>query len=132
MDAGLLAAIIADKDDDIPRLLMADWLDEHGDRLRADFIRSQIYYPEIPTIGHIIENKWLGTIAKCRNPVVTFTRGFAEVLSVYNDDWVMHGSTILAEHPIKRIDIRRIDGGPVDHWNCRCSLTNSINVQVYN
>ena len=42
---GLLAAIAASPGDDLPRLVYADWLDDHGDRLgamRAKFIRLQI------------------------------------------------------------------------------------------
>lgn len=34
-------AIIAEKADDLPRLIAADWLDEHGDQERAEFIRVQ-------------------------------------------------------------------------------------------
>jgi uncharacterized protein (TIGR02996 family) len=38
---GLLAAVRAEPDDDTPRLVLADWLDEHGDCARAEFIRVQ-------------------------------------------------------------------------------------------
>jgi uncharacterized protein (TIGR02996 family) len=41
----LVAAIIANPDEDTPRLAFADWLQEHGDthdRARAEFIRLQI------------------------------------------------------------------------------------------
>jgi uncharacterized protein (TIGR02996 family) len=37
-----LQAILADPDADGPRLVYADWLDEHGDPVRAEFIRTQI------------------------------------------------------------------------------------------
>lgn len=37
-----LRAIIARRDDDLPRLIAADWLDEHGCGERAEFIRLQI------------------------------------------------------------------------------------------
>src|SRR5262245_46053167 len=33
--------IVANPDDDAPRLVYADWLDEHGDPHRAEFIRAQ-------------------------------------------------------------------------------------------
>jgi uncharacterized protein (TIGR02996 family) len=36
------SAIVADPDDDTPRLVAADWLDEHGDPDRAAFIRIQV------------------------------------------------------------------------------------------
>src|SRR5687768_1094845 len=38
----LLRAIIDNPDDDAPRLVYADWLDEHGDPDLAEFIRLQI------------------------------------------------------------------------------------------
>jgi uncharacterized protein (TIGR02996 family) len=38
----LLAAIHAAPDDDLPRLVFADWLDEQGEPIRAEFVRLQI------------------------------------------------------------------------------------------
>jgi uncharacterized protein (TIGR02996 family) len=40
-EAGFLEAIFSDPDDDAPRLVYADWLDERGDPDRAEFIRLQ-------------------------------------------------------------------------------------------
>src|SRR5262249_25585093 len=40
--ASFLAEIIANPEDDAPRLVFADWLDENGEADRADFIREQI------------------------------------------------------------------------------------------
>jgi uncharacterized protein (TIGR02996 family) len=37
----LIAAILANPDEDTPRLMYADWLDEHGEAPRAEFIRVQ-------------------------------------------------------------------------------------------
>src|SRR5262249_52273565 len=37
----LIRAIEAEPDDDLPRLVFADWLEEHGDEARARFIRLQ-------------------------------------------------------------------------------------------
>jgi uncharacterized protein (TIGR02996 family) len=47
----LMAAIIANPDDDMPRLAFADWLQEHGDkhdRARAAFIRLQVEAERLP------------------------------------------------------------------------------------
>src|SRR4051812_46347642 len=47
----LMAAILANPDEDTPRLALADWLDEHGDkhdRARAEFIRLQIEAAALP------------------------------------------------------------------------------------
>ena len=38
----LLRSVIDAPDDDVPRLVYADWLEEHGDHERAEFIRLQI------------------------------------------------------------------------------------------
>ena len=38
----LVAAIRAAPEDDAPRLVFADWLDEHGQGERAEFIRIQV------------------------------------------------------------------------------------------
>ena len=37
----LLATILAEPDEDTPRLVYADWLQEHGEEDRARFIRAQ-------------------------------------------------------------------------------------------
>ena len=46
-EAGLLARVCADPDDDSPRLIFADWLDEQGDP-RGEFIRVQIALARLP------------------------------------------------------------------------------------
>ena len=38
----LLAAVLAAPDDDLPRLVLADWLDENGESARAELIRVQV------------------------------------------------------------------------------------------
>ncbi|WP_171471338.1 TIGR02996 domain-containing protein [Frigoriglobus tundricola] len=57
-EQALLAAVIAHPDEDTPRLMYADWLDENADalptrdpkemRLRAEFIRAQIEAARLP------------------------------------------------------------------------------------
>ena len=42
MPQAFLDTIVANIDDDAPRLVYADWLDEQGDRDRAEFIRVQV------------------------------------------------------------------------------------------
>ena len=38
----LLRAVCENPDDDLPRLVFADWCDENGEPERAEFIRTQI------------------------------------------------------------------------------------------
>jgi uncharacterized protein (TIGR02996 family) len=44
----LYRAVLANPDDDAPRLIYADWLDEHGQPERAEFIRIQCAMERIP------------------------------------------------------------------------------------
>lgn len=47
----LMAAIIANPEEDTPRLVLADWLQEHGkkhDQARAEFIRLQVQAEKLP------------------------------------------------------------------------------------
>jgi len=44
----LRAAVLADSDDDLPRLVYADWLDESGDPDGARFLRAQIALAALP------------------------------------------------------------------------------------
>jgi len=47
-DTAFLRSILASPDDDAPRLVYADWLDENGDPNRAEFIRLQIRLARSP------------------------------------------------------------------------------------
>ena len=42
IERAFLDDIIAHPEDDAPRLIFADWLGEHGDEARAEFIRVQV------------------------------------------------------------------------------------------
>jgi uncharacterized protein (TIGR02996 family) len=100
---GFLQSILANPDDDTPRLVYADWLDEHGESARAEFIRTQIalaHLPENdPRSEELIERErgiekahareWLRPLReafgrpRCRQlGRCTFRRGFVEQLSL--------------------------------------------------
>jgi uncharacterized protein (TIGR02996 family) len=59
-EAALLAAIAAHPDEDTPRLMYADWLDEHGQGVRAEFIRVQIEVSHIEQLPRIELNRYVG------------------------------------------------------------------------
>jgi uncharacterized protein (TIGR02996 family) len=64
----LLAAILANPDEDTPRLMFADWLDENGDADRAEFVRVQCELariraaeadlPVAPDKGYFRNDEW--------------------------------------------------------------------------
>jgi uncharacterized protein (TIGR02996 family) len=46
--AAFISAILDNLADDTPRLVFADWLQEHGEEARAEFIRCQIEAARLP------------------------------------------------------------------------------------
>jgi uncharacterized protein (TIGR02996 family) len=98
----LLAAIIANPDDDTPRLIYADWLDENGQAERAEFIRVQCRMAratefsweddrrlgELEMIAH--REKWLEPMPDVPSAQWDFVRGMPERLSIRCDDFFAH------------------------------------------
>ncbi len=88
--AAFLASIIENPDDDAPRLVFADWLEEHGEPERAAFIRSQIEWartsPDDPRhlaaqrraqeLLHAHGSTWLREIPSWARSSAVFDRGF--------------------------------------------------------
>lgn len=83
-----LAAVAADPDDDLPRLVFADWCEENGDPARAEFIRLQCALARQPVPDTDLrlrsydlldanEHRWLDGVPD-HGPVraVSFDRGF--------------------------------------------------------
>jgi uncharacterized protein (TIGR02996 family) len=92
---GFLEAIRETPDDDTPRLILADWLDDHDDPDRAEFIRLQCELARLSSRDEQTESlqsrerellarhreTWLGPLAKaCRS--CQFHRGFPEDITV--------------------------------------------------
>src|SRR4051794_29804027 len=100
----LLAEILTHPDEDAPRLVYADWLDDHGDADRATFIRIQVrhawihnslqlvpYWEErAATDGQVRElltrhrEEWMASLPRALQDErkVTFHRGFVEELKL--------------------------------------------------
>jgi uncharacterized protein (TIGR02996 family) len=96
----LLSAIIANPDEDTPRLVYADWLDENGQPERAEFIRVQIELEsvELGSPEHLAlrrrqaiilskhRDQWLRQLPRSLEAVrYHFRRGFAEIGEVDSD-----------------------------------------------
>jgi uncharacterized protein (TIGR02996 family) len=137
-EQGLLHDIIANPDDDTPRLVCADWLDDHGRRERARLVRLQC---AIERFGPTDEDDWMGewlrlvdeevellcahekawlaelprfpglrwSVGRQNKDVSVLERGFASVLCA--DNWTAlerHGEQALAAAPINRLVIKRL------------------------
>ncbi len=99
----LLAAILAHPDDDTPRLVYADWLDEHDEPDRAEFIRIQCCLDRISRFTSEAKRKaprekelrakLFPHLVKLPFTKITFRRGFVES--------VTSGLQVFAKHAAK-------------------------------
>ena len=95
-DEAFLEALREHPEDDAPRLIYADWLDEHGDPARAEFIRLQCELARRPMDDaryrildlraeqHLHENRerWDPFFDRPYHVGVQFRRGFIELLAL--------------------------------------------------
>ena len=90
---GLLEHIRDQPDDDVPRLVAADWYEEHGDTVRAGYIRDSIALERLPewdrspleqrrleTILRQHQNRWLGEFRGMGK--LSWERGFPSQLEL--------------------------------------------------
>lgn len=96
----LLNCVIDYPDDDMPRLVYCDWLEEFGtaeDEAYAAFIRSQLKTP----LSVELKFPWPGV--SC-----FYNRGFISEVRCSMSDWVEYGPILCNEHPVSRIEINGI------------------------
>lgn len=125
-----LAAIVANPDDDLPRLVFADWLEENGDSDRAEFIRLQIekrrtkeekQYPRpitdrIAQLKAANEEQWRAELPPL--PGVTwgrFWRGFIGEVRFANPAALLeHAATAFAATPVCVVQVTGLEPDTVD------------------
>lgn len=127
----MLAAICENPDDDTPRLIYADWLDENGRPLRAEYIRAGVTAERpIPPRGKA-KRKALRKRMEAIFNIVAFddpgeefdtfgvdgeevafepwwSRGFIEFIEFIEATWgwwEANADRLLAEHPIQEVVI---------------------------
>lgn len=114
-EQAFLEAVLSDPDADAPRLVFADWLEEHGDSDRAEFIRVQCELARLP----YDEDRYSDLQARefrllsrnftawaDRQPYVHFRRGFLDKWDyVRPEAFVEIGPQLLARHPIRDVEI---------------------------
>jgi uncharacterized protein (TIGR02996 family) len=111
-----LQAIREAAEDDTPRLVYADWLDENGDSERAEFIRVQCdlarLEPADPRYADLHlrqlemlarhEREWLGEWAD-RLVRWDFRRGLLDAVTITPEPFLRHGPDLFARHPVRRV-----------------------------
>ena len=124
MEKAFLQAIVDEPNDDAPRLIFADWLEEHGDVERAEFIRIQIQLDRLPPkqrgrqaleerSAHLLcryRERWAAALREIvpwfGTADIGFARGFPISLRIFLDDLSEHAAELFAIAPIQRIALR--------------------------
>jgi uncharacterized protein (TIGR02996 family) len=121
MDPGkaLFQAILDEPDDDAPRLVYADWLEENGQPERAEFIRVQIELVKPPAGGRrrarlkareeeLLKKRgdeWLKPLLPFTCDIYSdpceFRRGFVERMDLESESFVEHAAEIFRLTPLR-------------------------------
>lgn len=131
----ILSAILAEPDEDVPRLAFADWLDEHGgesERARAELIRVQIEMARIPARDIVPWNRrlvelrarekflfatrreeWLAPLKHAGAPLhgeglhAEFRRGFVEVVWMPAGWFATRAERLFGAVPLRELRLTR-------------------------
>jgi uncharacterized protein (TIGR02996 family) len=124
MHETFLQAIREAPEDDTPRLVYADWLDEHDQPERAEFIRAQIQITRLSphsrrrtallrrtrelfaAHGEI----WLQDLPKWARRRCEFQRGFVTHVVCTALQFIRHGEALMRAAPVRSLRIRRGEG----------------------
>jgi uncharacterized protein (TIGR02996 family) len=119
-EQAFLRAVCDNPHDDAVRLIFADWLDEHGQPERAEFIRLQIERARVPEW----DRRRLECERRCRDlwihayralpelpthlswDLVTFRRGFAERVQLMGvASFLQHAKAVFAAGPVRHLKL---------------------------
>lgn len=118
----ILQSVLAEPEDDTPRLVYADWLEETGgpeEQARADFIRVQIELARLPKndkgakrlrarekeLWAAHKTAWLASLPETMRTrkAVAFQRGFYEELNLGTSMWASCADELFRAHPVFRL-----------------------------
>jgi uncharacterized protein (TIGR02996 family) len=118
-DEAFLQKIIDSPDDDAPRLVCADWLEEHGDPDRAEFIRVQCRLArgdgDPSTLRQREQQLLLANELRWTAPMhglvqrARFQRGFAERVTLTTDAFLLHAATLFRLTPVRHVILTQVD-----------------------
>lgn len=116
--------IVAHPDDDAPRLILADWLDDHGDEhtaARAEFIRVQIELSRLDNhaprwreltqrqseLLRLHERAWLGPLAGIVTHA-TWQRGFVQRVKLGVRQFMDNADELFRQAPVLHLQLLRV------------------------
>src|SRR5262245_56329639 len=115
----LLAACIEHPGDDAPRLVLADWLEEHGEADRAEFIRLQIESARLddydPRRDDLVgreeallethEKTWVADLPAWARRSILFQRGLVGHIYCSAEQFLKSGSALRKLAPIQAVHL---------------------------
>src|SRR5262245_10726118 len=118
----LLAAIRAAPEDDAPRVVYADWLEEHGDEVdlaRADFIRTQCRLAHLPEDDPVAFDlrwrqdellaahgrRWAEEVPAWARPECVFRRGFVDRVKTTVTKFIQSGKGLSRTVPVREVSL---------------------------
>jgi uncharacterized protein (TIGR02996 family) len=119
LEQAFLSDIIEHPDDDAPRLICADWLEENGEADRAEFIRLQIdmarmaevdlrlsslQWREADLLGRNLQ-RWMAPVADCSVSSPDFRRGFIEAVDCNAGVLLDAGERLFSRAPIRELTL---------------------------
>ena len=124
-DEAFLQDILASPDDDAPRLVYADWLEDHGDPDRAAFIRVQCELAKLEEWNERWDGlkereqralrgcckEWLGGVERLVHKW-QFRRGFLDSADVRPKDLVASGEELFRRVPLRHVRLSGNFGEP--------------------
>jgi uncharacterized protein (TIGR02996 family) len=119
----LVDSIIAYPDDDNARLVYADWLEEHNEGERAEFIRTQCALENLPITDsrrpdllakeqHLLSTYggvWALPIQHLGARSVVFRRGFVEGIEIDADVFLGAGGLLCQHAPIRDVKVANVE-----------------------
>ena len=124
-----LAAVLAAPDDDGPRLVYADWLEDRGDADRAEFIRLQIRLAQSPTLADRAREAvllqrhaeaWLAPLRIKGEPLqnrgthAQFVRGFVEIVWMPAQIFLKRAEKLFRRAPVRELRVTRASQAEFD------------------
>ncbi|HEY7314557.1 MAG TPA: TIGR02996 domain-containing protein [Gemmataceae bacterium] len=124
MHETFLQAICEAPEDDTPRLVYADWLDEHNQFERAEFIRAQIRLTHLAPGNRrfaVLRRRardllaahgeaWRQGLPKWVRHLCEFQRGFVTHVTCTALQFIKHGATLMRAAPVRSMRVRRGEG----------------------
>ncbi|HZY91092.1 MAG TPA: TIGR02996 domain-containing protein, partial [Gemmataceae bacterium] len=113
----LFAAVLEAPDDDAPRLVYADWLDENGQPERAEFIRTQIERARLPEddprapalkarereLTSANRRVWWQELPAWARPEAVYRRGFAAEVRATAREFLKGAAGLFRRAPVRHV-----------------------------